>query len=501
MEWLTVAVAALTIAFILLWRWAEEDDTDPDELRWKPGLIDPLMLPMILLVDGVLIGVLKGWAGLESWLVSVCFNMTLLLTAYDALICILLPFLRKHFHARTCAVLWLLPNFLYVTEYTWVRHPWPKIIIHLQEKVLLVILAVWLLGALGIFLWKMMQHFCFRRQILKGSYPVSAQKTLEMWKEMQLASGLRKARYRLLIAPETKTPLTVGISRFSARVLLPEKEYTEEELTLILRHELVHIRRSDLSAKLFYVFTKSIGWFHPLVWLSLRRSADDLELSCDEAVLLGESEETRRTYAELLLRTAGDERGLTSCLSANAKALKHRLTGVMLPKKKHSGWWLIGVCIFALLTVRSVAAVSYGETTVGELLGENAKITSTTSYVGEFRFTGEFLTEKTMSDPRLTEALFSLRAERLGGNYSQSDKGRTLILIARLDGVTGGITVTENGISIARSLGSSDREFWYLPEGADALFQIYDELRSAYRIVPCPPFRSTAAVPIRARMA
>ena len=44
----------------------------------------------------------------------------------------------------------------------------------------------------------------------------------------------------------------------------------------------------------------------------MRKSADDFELSCDESVLLAQPQPVRRQYAELLLKTAGDERGFTT---------------------------------------------------------------------------------------------------------------------------------------------------------------------------------------------
>lgn len=472
--WIAIAVF---IVFLLAWRWAEENDEDPEELRWKPTVIDPMVLPIILLVDGIFVGVLKGPEVLKGWLTAICVDYTLLLTVYDTVLYLLLPLLRKHFHARTCALLWILPNFLYLTEYAWMKRRLPRFIVHIPEKLLYVLLGVWLLGALGVFLWKITQHFRFRKQVLRGSYPVSAPETIEMWKEMQLASGLRKPWCRLYIAPETKTPLTFGLSPRRSRVLLPEKDYSEEELRLILRHELVHIRRSDLSAKLFYVFTKSIGWFHPLVWLSLRRSADDLELSCDEAVLLGENEETRRKYAELLLCTAGDERGITSCLSASAKALKHRLTGVMLPKKKHRGWVLIGVCIFALLMGKGLVGVSYGETTVGALLGDDIRFTSMAELQGDYYKFGDFADKAALNDGRLLSALSDLRAAQLGGDYNAPGDGRELVIVMELDGRMGSMGIWEDGVMmLSRSLGNSEREMLVLPDGADAVFQVYEAL-------------------------
>ena len=64
-------------------------------------------------------------------------------------------------------------------------------------------------------------------------------------------------------------------------------------------------------------------WFNPLMWVAMSRSADDLELSCDETVLLEENEDSRRGYARLLLSTAGESQGFTTCLSVSARALRY----------------------------------------------------------------------------------------------------------------------------------------------------------------------------------
>ena len=100
-------------------------------------------------------------------------------------------------------------------------------------------------------------------------------------------------------------------------------------------------------------------WFNPLMWAAMRKSADDFELSCDESVLLDEPQPVRRQYAELLLQTAGDERGFTTCLSATAGALRYRLKAVMKPEKKRTGAILIGLTLFALSMCSGYVALAY----------------------------------------------------------------------------------------------------------------------------------------------
>ena len=95
------------------------------------------------------------------------------------------------------------------------------------------------------------------------------------------------------------------------------------------------------------------------MWLARRRSADDLELSCDETVLHSMDGDCRRPYAELLLRTAGDQRGFTTCLSASAGALRYRLRQVMNPCKRTGGLVVTAVAFTLLLTTMGNITVGY----------------------------------------------------------------------------------------------------------------------------------------------
>ena len=90
------------------------------------------------------------------------------------------------------------------------------------------------------------------------------------------------------------TPLTVGMWKKNKVTYLPEKKFSGEEAELIFSHELWHIQRKDTHTKFFLRFCNALGWIHPFVWLAIKKAEDDLELSCDEAVLRGADSERRR---------------------------------------------------------------------------------------------------------------------------------------------------------------------------------------------------------------
>ena len=317
-------------------------------------------LPMMMLLYPIL-GVIVGGAQMAVQL-TLCALMRVFLElgVYYVLMMAVMPWLRRWVSARVCAMLWLLPDWIYVFVG---RLDLPtdgkKLVLHAPGTLVYVLLAVWAVGAVGVMVWKIGSHLAFRRRILKNAVPVTDRQTLHVWEIELERAWIRKCKWKLVRSDAVTTPLSIGLYNRTTRIVLPMREYTQEELSLILRHEIIHISRGDPEAKLFLTFCTAMCWFNPLMWAAMRKSADDFELSCDESVLLDEPQPVRRQYAELLLQTAGDERGFTTCLSATAGALRYRLKAVMKPEKKRTGAILIGLTLFALSMCSGYVALAY----------------------------------------------------------------------------------------------------------------------------------------------
>lgn len=317
-------------------------------------------LPMMMLLYPIL-GVIVGGAQMAVQL-TLCALMRVFLElgVYYVLLMAVMPWLRRWVSARVCAMLWLLPDWIYVFVG---RLDLPtdgkKLVLHAPGTLVYVLLAVWAVGAVGVMVWKIGSHLAFRRRILKNAVPVTDRQTLHVWELELERAWIRKCKWKLVRSDAVTTPLSIGLYNRTTRIVLPMREYTQEELSLILRHEIIHISRGDPEAKLFLTFCTAMCWFNPLMWAAMRKSADDFELSCDESVLLDEPQPVRRQYAELLLQTAGDERGFTTCLSATAGALRYRLKAVMKPEKKRTGAILIGLTLFALSMCSGYVALAY----------------------------------------------------------------------------------------------------------------------------------------------
>lgn len=360
-------VLGLICGLVLTWLVWDRSERELAE-RWDEEHLRPRFLPFsgsyylpTLMLLYPILGAISGGAQKAVQLtLGLLLRVFLEAGIYYVLLLAMMPRLRRWVSARVCAMLWLLPDWLYVFAGRPDRPTDGKmLVLHAPGVLVYVLLAIWAVGAVGVMVWKIGSHLAFRRRILKNAVPVTDRQTLHVWEIELERAWIRKCKWKLVRSDAVTTPLSIGLYNRTTRIVLPTREYTQEELSLVLRHEIIHISRGDPASKFFLTFCTAMCWFNPLMWAAMRKSADDFELSCDESVLLDEPQPVRRQYAELLLQTAGDERGFTTCLSATAGALRYRLKNIMTPGKKRTGAILVGLTLFVLAMCSGYVALAY----------------------------------------------------------------------------------------------------------------------------------------------
>ena len=107
---------------------------------------------------------------------------------------------------------------------------------------------------------------------------------------------------RLYVDVSVAVPMTWGFVR--PVVVLPRAatSWNNDQLRIVLMHELGHIRARDWVFNLVARIVCAVYWFHPGVWWVARQLRDDCELACDDRVIA--SGVRRSDYAELLVSAA-----------------------------------------------------------------------------------------------------------------------------------------------------------------------------------------------------
>lgn len=397
-----------------------------------------------------------------------CAVVFLSATLYDSVLLLLLPWLRRRINARTCGILWTMPGFLYLTLYSWFQLDRPALILRPPVRLLSLFLPVWMTGSVLVLLWAVIQHLRFRRTVLRESVPEQNPEILSLWHEEQALAGFQETPFLLVRSPAVRTPLSIGLLRKTTQVVLPERHYNHEELHLVFRHEIVHISRQDPGIKLFLTVCTALFWFNPLMWLARNRSAEDLELSCDETVLLNADQATRRRYAELLLTTAGEQRGFTTCLSASAKSLRYRLQNVMRPAKRHLGVLTAAAAFLVLTLPFGLVTFAWTQSTLGDWVLPGDPTAYTVTSVALFEADNSH-TPCEVTDPQaLLKLLDEVAVEELAGDYTfSSGDSQSLYVHYSLAGVGSYLALSEDTVTLYPHADYSARRSYHLPQPPD----------------------------------
>ncbi len=415
-------------------------------------------LPIVLIAAGILLSLLIGWEDTTQFLLSLCFSLFWQITIFYLILFPCLPYLRENISARVCAMLWLIPNYLEFTCYALMAVPSPIWVITIPGDLIWGLLGVWFAGFLCVMLWKLTDHFVFRHSVLRDSAPVTDPYTLQAMNRIIAEARMRHSPFELVVSPRVSSPLSVGLLRMTTKIVLPQRSYSQEELELILRHEIIHIGRRDSMSKFYMVFCTAMCWFNPLMWLAMGKCAEDLELSCDETVLVKRDEATRKRYALLLLDAAGNQRGFTTCLSASGRAMRYRLRSITEPITRSSGALVLGIIFFLVSITSGFVALAYDEDTGANHIYQPNDFTDFT-YQSAFEIV----------DPvAFHEYISGLTMYEITGNYSFSGSTKSYIYPIHTSQGSLMLILYDRFIQVTPIYGESRfSKTFYVPEGID----------------------------------
>ena len=196
------------------------------------------------------------------------------------------------------------------------------------------------------------------------------------WQTLALKRKLDTAfivRGNIFESEQIDTAFILGV--FNPKIYLP-LDLPFDIQKAVVAHEQTHQRRGDHIVKLVSYLVLAVHWFNPLVWLSFKLMCDDMEKSCDEAVLRemnnrGYSMKSiKKAYGNMLLVLGGGKQHIFSPVSFAENSTKSRVKNVVAYNRiaRNMGVGLAVVCVLvALLCVvnpTGAAAVVASDTDV-----------------------------------------------------------------------------------------------------------------------------------------
>ncbi len=191
-----------------------------------------------------------------------------------------------------------------------------------------------------------------QKRVLDMALPV------KMTPEMNSMLAIQKLSQsvRIYTSDRVSTPVAYGV--FRPRIVLPAGMIIDDEaMKYVITHECVHIKRRDVLKKLLLMLVVCLHWFNPLVWLMAATMRRDIELTCDQRVLMLCGIQARASYANVLLSLETSKRFSGLLVNHFSRSpLETRIRSIMTVKKPAFSTILMAVLAYGLCSVALAAS-------------------------------------------------------------------------------------------------------------------------------------------------
>jgi len=310
------------------------------------------------------------------------------------------------------------------------------------------------LGSLGVGILRF-------RKLVRSARPVDDPSWHRQLGEVQNELGLH-ADVRLRLGGEVVTPMTGGV--WTTVILLPASAsgWSAARRTVVLTHELVHVRSRDALRQLLGRVVLALYWFHPLSWVVSRLAAASREEACDEAVLAVGQRPSE--YAKHLVSLAANMNRRETVLSlpiVHPSQFERRIMAIVRRNRPRRRG-LITAPILTALGVAGVTASVANPVPVATTPAANAQPVA--EFVPEdcsFTSAENWVAKRSQEDAVLCIGV--------NGDVVMSDDGLEVLAI----GTNGSLELESSGRRVHRLVvtqGSEDLEYEWTVDGREQVF-------------------------------
>lgn len=213
-----------------------------------------------------------------------------------------------------------------------------------------IISLVWLIGVV-LFIGVYISSYLIKKKKLKRWYrPILSKNIRQILDDLCCELNIRR-KIKIFKCAEVKSPMLIGFIK--PKILLPASDFSDNELELIIHHELIHYKKHDIWFKLLLLIVNALHWFNPIVYIMVKQANFDIELACDEKLLQNSSIREKQNYSKIILKLVSQKPDIGIVFYTNfyggVKGMKKRFERIMDTKKKSRG-----ILILSFILVMSV---------------------------------------------------------------------------------------------------------------------------------------------------
>lgn len=224
------------------------------------------------------------------------------------------------------------------------------------------ILQVWLVVVTCVILWQIARYLLNRRKLSRYRQQAEAADDAKQIEQLRERYAIQRKIEYIDSSNKNFPNNAVFTTGFFRPTVFCSTEAEGWEREMILKHEMVHIKRWDVLWRMLMLGVQIAHWYNPLVWLLSREFDKICEMSCDECVLQGEGDEAKGKYGKLLIAMAVEEpqgKPYILGLSKGGQQLKERIDNVMKDGKKCFGKLLSACIVGAMVLFNSLTVFAY----------------------------------------------------------------------------------------------------------------------------------------------
>lgn len=200
--------------------------------------------------------------------------------------------------------------------------------------------CIWLMGIIVVSIYYIKKQINFYKKI-ENLKSYITEKDIYNILESQKNDLNIKRHIKLSRLDGIYSPMIVGV--INPEIIIPNRNYTYNNLNHIFRHELIHYKRKDNLLKLILTVSSIIHWFNPAIFLLKNYFLNQCELSCDELATKDFTINESKEYSLLLLDTVKYKNKLNSqmCVSYlntyKSNLTKDRIENILANKNYKKG--------------------------------------------------------------------------------------------------------------------------------------------------------------------
>ncbi|WP_340023500.1 M56 family metallopeptidase [Paenibacillus sp. FSL K6-1096] len=235
-----------------------------------------------------------------------------------------------------------------------------------------ILLGIWAAGAISFAAWQWYAYRRFTRALERTRTMIPEDSgTAILLRSIKEQLGLTSS-VKLAYSPAARSPFLAGL--WKPVIYLPEQSPDKLDMEMVLRHELVHLKRKDLWIKAVSLFVRTIHWYNPLVHTIPEELHTWSELTCDQVVVQEMTHAERKRYGGTILQvmagTTGPPGSFHASLSGDGQQLQRRLAHMLNVKKLNRQTLFLSITAALLIAGISTSTAALASKVTPQVVAE-----------------------------------------------------------------------------------------------------------------------------------